>query len=179
MKRLSLILPLALILCFMVGCQDKEALAELEEFKAQAVREEKNIEFVKKYLEEMDKQNFDFHREMYADDFVMHMSGTPKPIGANMVYNGMQYWYKDYPDYTHTVEEILAMGNKVVVRLKCIGTYKGKYYGNPPSGTPIEHDAVQIWKVQDGKMVEAWILEDRLTLSEQLGMELKPREREK
>ncbi len=31
MKKLSMILPLALILCFMVGCQDKEAMAEVEE----------------------------------------------------------------------------------------------------------------------------------------------------
>ena len=179
MKKLCIILPLVLMLCFTVGCQDKEAMAELEAFKAQAAVEEQNIEFVRKCLLEMDKQNFDFHRDKYTDDFVMHMSGTPKPIGANMVFKGMQYWYKDYPDYTHTIEDILAMGNKVVVRLKCKGTYKGKYYGNPPSGTPIEHNAVQIWKIQEGKMVEAWILEDRLTLSEQLGMELKPKEGEK
>jgi len=32
------------------------------------------------------------------------------------------------------------------------------------------------WKVKDGKMVEAWILEDQLTMSQQLGMELKPKE---
>ena len=31
MKKLCMILPLALILCFMVGCQDKEAMAEVEE----------------------------------------------------------------------------------------------------------------------------------------------------
>jgi len=31
MKKLLLILPLALVLCFMVGCQEKVAMAELEE----------------------------------------------------------------------------------------------------------------------------------------------------
>ncbi len=36
MKKHSVILPLALLLCFTVGCQDKEVMAELEEFKAQA-----------------------------------------------------------------------------------------------------------------------------------------------
>ena len=36
MKKLLMILPLALILCFMVGCQDKEAMAKLEEFRARA-----------------------------------------------------------------------------------------------------------------------------------------------
>ena len=42
MKKEFMILPLALILCFMVGCQDKEAIAELEEFRAQAALEEQN-----------------------------------------------------------------------------------------------------------------------------------------
>ena len=36
-----MVLPLALILCLMVGCQDKEAIAELEAMKAQAAVEEK------------------------------------------------------------------------------------------------------------------------------------------
>ena len=40
MKKLLMILLLALILCFVVGCQDKEAIAELEEFRAQAELEE-------------------------------------------------------------------------------------------------------------------------------------------
>ena len=42
MKKLLMILPLAMILCFMVSCQDKESMAELEEFRAQAEVEEKN-----------------------------------------------------------------------------------------------------------------------------------------
>jgi hypothetical protein len=50
MKNLSMILPLALILCFMVGCQDKAAMAELEEFKAQAAVEEQNKALVMRYF---------------------------------------------------------------------------------------------------------------------------------
>ncbi|TET68415.1 MAG: hypothetical protein E3J56_11430, partial [Candidatus Aminicenantes bacterium] len=51
MKKLCMILPLALVLCFMVGCQDKEAMAELEKFKAQAKIEEQNMDVVKRYWE--------------------------------------------------------------------------------------------------------------------------------
>ena len=55
MKKLCMGLPLALILCFMVGCQDKEAMAELEEFKAQAEIEEQNKELISNYLKEGEK----------------------------------------------------------------------------------------------------------------------------
>jgi hypothetical protein len=51
MKKLQIILPLALILCFMVGCQDKEAMAELEAIKAQAEIEKENIALVKRRYE--------------------------------------------------------------------------------------------------------------------------------
>ena len=49
MKKLLMISPLVLTLCFMVGCQDKEAMAELEAMKAQAEVEEQNKEVVKRY----------------------------------------------------------------------------------------------------------------------------------
>jgi hypothetical protein len=37
----------------MVGCQDKAAMAELEEFKAQAALEKQNKELVKGLMEEL------------------------------------------------------------------------------------------------------------------------------
>ena len=42
---------------FVVGCQDKEAMAELEEFRTQAALEEQNKELVQNFLEELDKGN--------------------------------------------------------------------------------------------------------------------------
>ncbi len=64
MKKLYMILPLALILCFMVGCQDKEAMAELEEMKAQGEIEEQNKQIVHQLYESIDKQDFDAFLEL-------------------------------------------------------------------------------------------------------------------
>ena len=55
MKKLYMILPLVFLLCFMVGCQDKAAMAELEEFKVQAEVEEQNKELVNRYSEAWSK----------------------------------------------------------------------------------------------------------------------------
>jgi PBP1b-binding outer membrane lipoprotein LpoB len=70
MKKLSIILPLALILCFMVGCQDKEAMAELEEFRAQAAVEEQNKELVRQMYEAIDEQDFETFSGLSAPDGV-------------------------------------------------------------------------------------------------------------
>ena len=43
MKKLFMILPLVFLLCFTFGCQDKEAMAELEAMKAQAEAQNEEI----------------------------------------------------------------------------------------------------------------------------------------
>jgi hypothetical protein len=65
MKKPYMILPLALILCFMVGCQDKESMAELEAMKAQAEVEEQNIALVKGFFEELNKGNVEAWKEFH------------------------------------------------------------------------------------------------------------------
>ena len=76
-----MILPLALILCFMVGCQDKDAMAELEEFKAQAELEEQNKALIRNGIEEMSKKNFGILREIYAPNAKIFLpSNSAEPI---------------------------------------------------------------------------------------------------
>ncbi len=74
MKKLYLILPLAMILCFVVGCQDKEAMEELEEMKAQAALEEQNKEIVKRYFELMADRN-PAYMELSSEDYLVHFPG--------------------------------------------------------------------------------------------------------
>jgi len=75
MKKLDMILPLALILCFMVGCQNNEAM------KAQAKVEEQNVELVSKMITEWNKRNLEFLMEMYAPDYAYYSpSGNPNPV---------------------------------------------------------------------------------------------------
>ncbi|NIO47895.1 MAG: hypothetical protein GTN73_00435 [Candidatus Aminicenantes bacterium] len=65
MKKLIIILSMALILCFMVGCQDKEAMAELEEFKAQAAVEEANKAFATRYNEAWESGDLEAIKEIF------------------------------------------------------------------------------------------------------------------
>ncbi|MBN2258404.1 MAG: hypothetical protein JW704_11400, partial [Anaerolineaceae bacterium] len=55
MKKYLLVIPLFFLLCFVVGCQDKAAMAELDEFRAQAAVEEQNKAIIERYYTEGDK----------------------------------------------------------------------------------------------------------------------------
>ena len=109
MKKLLVILPLALILCFTVGCQDKAAMAELEEFKAQAVVEEQNEEIVRHFIEELNKGNLGIVEEVYAPDYVFYSpSNTPEPKTREEVIEFGKMVLTAFPDANWSIKELFS-----------------------------------------------------------------------
>ena len=84
--------------------------------------------------------------------------------------------YGSFPDLTYTIEDIIAKGDKVVVRCTTRGTHEGEFQGIPATGKKIEYGRIQIWKIKDGKVVEGRVQVDILMMMQQLGVDLKPKE---
>ena len=180
MKKLYMTFPLALILCFMVGCQDKEAMAELEEFKAQAALEEQNKALISNYLKEIDNKNFEILNEVYAPDAKMYLpSNSSEPMSVEQSIPSLKSFYDAFPDFSHSIEELIAVGDKVILRAIDRGTHQGELNGIPATGKSIEFSVIAIFYFEDGKIVEVREDVDFLGLYQQLGMELKPKEGEK
>jgi steroid delta-isomerase-like uncharacterized protein len=177
MNKLYIILSLALILCFIVGCQDEEAIAKLEEMKAQLKIEEQNREIIIRFYEEIHKQNFDTVIAMLAPDAQIYVSGGFEPAKPEDLRPIFPQWFTAFPDYVHDIHEVIAKGNKVIVRMTYTGTHKGEFYGAPPTGKSFKYLGIHMHTIKDGKIVESWVLEDMLYLWQQLGMELKPKEK--
>jgi len=177
MKKLYMILPLALILCFIVSCQDKAAMAELENYKAQAVLEEQNKELIRKFFKEWNGRNIDVMSELHAPDAKFnHPSESAAPIPFEDALEGIQMLWQAFPDITVTIEDIIAEGDKVVVMFIGRGTHQKDLWGIPATGFKAEAGAIEIFRIEAGKIGEAWEISDRLNLMQQLGMELKPKE---
>jgi steroid delta-isomerase-like uncharacterized protein len=179
MKKLYIILPLALILCFMVGCQDKEAMAEVEEMKAQAEVEEQNKEIAKELFTAIDAGDFDRLNVLFADDFAVDAPGLPEPLRKDMLFQLIKTHYTAFPDWIHVIEDVIADGDKVAVKLTQNGTHKAEYEGIPATGIKATMPAMHLFTVVDGKVIDGFAVEDYLGLYMQLGMELKPKEAEK
>ena len=179
MKKLLLILPLALILCFMVGCQDKEAMAELEEFRAQAEIEEQNKAIVRRALELYDEKNFVERDKLFSPNTVYHAPGGKEYSLKGYREQFGVHFYTAFPDLRHTIEDIIAERDKVVLRLTDYGTHQGEFMGIPPTGKEITWPVTSVYRLSKGIVQELWIEFDILSLMEQLGMELKPKEAEK
>ena len=174
MNRSLVFLPLVILVAFALGCQDQQALAELEEMKAQAEVEEQNKETVLRLYEDIDSQKFEEALEAFAPDAQMYGSGEYEPINPQEFRPIFPMWFSAFPDYTHHIHDVVAQGNRVVARIMYTGTHEGDFFGAPATGEPIEYLGIHLHIVEDGKIVESWVLEDMLYLWQQLGMELRP-----
>ena len=178
MKKLFMILLLALILCFMVSCQDKEAMAELEELKAQAALEEENKTLITRYNEAWDKGDVEALKEIFSPDNVWHtISG--QDISLEEMLESLKQRMQMFPDRTNSIEDTILEGDKVVTRYIFRGTHTGDTEDFPATGNKVEFEAIEIVRVENGKIVECWDVSDDLSAYQQLGFELKKKEEEK
>jgi predicted ester cyclase len=74
---------------------------------------------------------------------------------------------------TEDVKEMVAVEDKVFIRVNVSGTHKKEAFGFPPTGKKIEWEAIEIWRFDnEAKIAEIWFSSDILGLLYQLGLEL-------
>ena len=179
MKKLYMILPLALILCFMVGCQDKEAMAELEAMKAQAAIEEQNKKVIMQWFESINNVDFEASKELMAAEYLFYEpSRTSETQSSDDYIELVKAALNAFPDFKFEVLELISVGDRVIVRYQGKGTHKGEWLGISATGNQVEYGGTAIFRFKDGKVVEEMADSDGFGIMLQIGMELKPKEGE-
>jgi steroid delta-isomerase-like uncharacterized protein len=74
------------------------------------------------------------------------------------------------PDLHLTIEDLIAEGDKVVMRASVTGTHQGEYMGLPPTGRSIKYNEIFIWRLADGRIAEMWGVVDVFAQMKQLGV---------
>jgi predicted ester cyclase len=92
------------------------------------------------------------------------------PRAARRVKRLFTEFYTAFPDWREEIVELVAEGSTVVGRFKCSGTHQGEFLGEPPTGRRMEVDEVFFLRVENGKFVYFWGLEDSLSRMRQLGL---------
>lgn len=75
-----------------------------------------------------------------------------------------------FPDIQWTVEDLIAEGDKVVMKWTWKGTHKGMFRGQAPTQKVITNSAIVIYRMKDGKIAEGWLQNDRLGFFQQMGL---------
>jgi predicted ester cyclase len=79
-----------------------------------------------------------------------------------------------FPDFTITIDEVVAVGDKVWARQRGGGTNLGSFAGFPPTGRKALTDVIDVCRFENGKMVEHWGVPDQLGMMMSLGHIAKP-----
>jgi steroid delta-isomerase-like uncharacterized protein len=122
--------------------------------------------------EVLSKKNLSAVDELIDADFVEHVGGQPRRIGVEGFKAARMRRNLAFPDWTVTVDDILAEGDKVVARATGQGTHRGEYMGIPPTGKVVMVSWIAIYRVANGKLAEHWQHIDELGLRQQLGATL-------
>jgi steroid delta-isomerase-like uncharacterized protein len=126
---------------------------------------EKNKELARRYQEDVwGKGNLALLDELLAPDFVDHslpQTMDPSFAGARQAVQGA---LDAFPDGQWTVEDVIAEGDKVVVRWKMQATHEHAFRGIAPGGKPVTVTGITILRIADGKIAERWVNWDSLAL---------------
>jgi predicted ester cyclase len=112
---------------------------------------EKNKTIVRRMYKAFNKQDLASLDELIARDYVDH----PRQFRSLEEYKQhLSMVYKSFPDSHETIEDIIAEGDEVWVRVKGTATHRGEYLGLTPTGKKITWEAFDIWRIVKGKVVE-------------------------
>ena len=75
-----------------------------------------------------------------------------------------------FPDWHEEIVELVAEDNTVAGRFRCSGTHLGEFLGEAPTGKRMEVEEVFFLRVEEGRFVDFWGLEDSLSRMRQLGL---------
>jgi len=130
---------------------------------------EENKALISKVIEAVNGRNLTLLDELIASDFVYH-TDTQQIQGLEVMKQVIEEEINGFPDLHVAIEDVIAEGYKVCIRLKETGTHTGKFRGLAPTGKKINYTAITIWRIVNSKVVEGWGVYDMLDFYKQLGV---------
>jgi steroid delta-isomerase-like uncharacterized protein len=108
--------------------------------------------------------------EIIASNYVRHDPADPFTArGPEDVKRIVTMLRSMLGDFRIDVEAMIAEGDFVVSRYTATATDTAGYMGLPPTGKTIRTAAIQIFRFENGKIVESWAARDDLGTLKQLG----------
>ncbi len=126
-----------------------------------------NEEVVLRFMRLVDSHDYDALNDVLASDIQFHFGADS--LNRKQAEGTIRMFYTAFPDLTHTVEEVLAVGDRVVLRATDRATHGGVFQGMTPTGRRILVSQIAIYRMADGKIAEIWEEADVFGLMKQLG----------
>lgn len=119
---------------------------------------------------------FEAYNDHDLEAFVAHHAADAYIHGAGEDFDGIDRvrsfaagQFEAFPDGTYRLEDLVADGDRVAVRLTFTGTHDRPFFGVDPTGREITVTEIAVYRLTDGKVAEMWLEADLWGMFQQVG----------
>ncbi len=130
---------------------------------------EANVQLVRVARDEFNANDLDACVERLSPGIVQHLAELPEPrVGRNTWREGAELIKRAFPDLRVEIDDVVAEGDRVALRLTIHGTHQGDFLGIPATGRQVSYISHEFYRVADGLIAEEWICSNTATLFQQI-----------
>jgi len=129
-----------------------------------------NTDVIRKVYQAFNSGNFDALDQLVAADLVDHNPVPGQSPGIQGLKEQFALFKAGFPDMQVSIEQIFGAGDLVADRVIGRGTNTGPFLGLPPTGKQVQLEAIETYRFANGKISDAWHVEDLFGLLIQLGV---------
>jgi steroid delta-isomerase-like uncharacterized protein len=130
---------------------------------------DENKAVVRRFIDEaFVKGNPESVDELISESFVPHTWPSVQP-GRESLKQTVVRMAGGLSNVAFEIEDVIAEGDRVAVRVTARATHKGDFMGVPAAGKSYEIAEIHIFRLEDGLIVEHWHVADMLGMMKQIG----------
>jgi steroid delta-isomerase-like uncharacterized protein len=121
------------------------------------------------FYELLKSPNLESISAMIDVSYVDHAAPPGLAAGPDGFRQLVRMFRQAFPDMMATVEDVIAEGDRVVLRWTARGTHQGDLMGFAPTGREVRMTGINIYRIASGRIVERWGNSDDFGMWQQLG----------
>jgi steroid delta-isomerase-like uncharacterized protein len=131
-----------------------------------------NKRVIQRFLDEvMNGGNLSAIDTLFSPDYIPHDPSNPdRQGGIDGAKQFIRMFHTGLTNQEYIVEDMIAEGDRVAYRWTIVGIHTGNMMGIPASGKELNFSGMDMFRLENGKIVESWVIADALTMLQQLGV---------
>jgi predicted ester cyclase len=116
---------------------------------------EENKAVALRYLEEaINQRNLDMLDDIFSPKTVDHTAVPGQAPGIEGLRQFFAMMRAGFPDFSASVKDLFAEGDRVAIRFTFRGTHQGEFMGISPTGKQVTMPGIDILRIEEGTILE-------------------------
>lgn len=127
---------------------------------------DKNKDLIRRWIEFSNSGFSGSLDDFISPDYIGHLGATT--MDRNELERLERQFCMAFADARHAIDDLIAEGDRVVLRTTARATHRGRFEGIDPTGRSVEFTGLVVYRIWDGRIAESWGEIDLLRLIREL-----------